>query len=122
MIRLKLDNDAIAKVKDKLFEALNSTTQDLGKLCTEEVIAEKWMWSDGELRDIVDTGALRDSLIIEREPATNTMRLVYPLEYSAINHEGGVSHDGFFFTPRPWITSAVSQFDFVESFKISFVI
>lgn len=54
----------------------------------EEMSNPKWEWTDGELRDIVDTGRLRASLQVRLTPSGITF--TWPVEYAKQVHEGPV--------------------------------
>lgn len=45
--------------------AFRETCLLLGRKFTEEISSPKWQWTDGENRDIVDTGLLRASQKVE---------------------------------------------------------
>ena len=81
---------AIPSVKNALDEALESPV---------------WSWSDGGTRDIIDTGALKDSAVI----SVNDFGFIvsYTMPYAAIVHYGGVTRNGFIYPARPWVQSVM---------------
>lgn len=82
----------------------------------EAIESPVWNWNgrettrtDGEIvgnpRNIVDTGALADSLVI----TNNGLGLIvsYRAPYAAIVHYGGITWNGGMITPRPWVDAVL---------------
>lgn len=114
---VKLNRQAINQVKTTLYEGLVKTSVVLGQNATEELKKVQWYWPRGESpRDIVDTGRLRDSLQYIEQKQQYSVTLNYPVDYAALNHEGGLSKEGISFVPRPWLTTAVNKMDFENTF------
>lgn len=73
-----------------------------------------WNWADKDVRDIVDTGALKESLSITK--AGNGFSIKYDQIYAAMVHYGGyIEHPygnryagKFYYTPRPWVESVLN--------------
>lgn len=110
-MKIVTNKEKINKVIEKVNNAVIETGTLFGRTMTEEISANKWKWTDGELRDIVDTGDLRKSLLISN-PRKWSVRFDYTVDYALINHEGGVSQDGIYFVPRPWSRTARQRFNF----------
>jgi hypothetical protein len=113
-MRININQTKLNKVKTQLYAGLLETAKTIGATATQEIVDEKWNWTDGKLRDIVDTGDLRDSLVYVEQETNFTISLTYPLEYSLIVHEGGFFRSGAVYPARPWIKSALQQLDVVQ--------
>ena len=106
-------NDAFATLCDEFSQ------EQIGQL--ESV---KWGWDGithrksgqvvGSPRDIVDTGELRDSLSLGMESPTECV-YSYDAPHAAIVHEGAKLNNGKDIPARPWIESAISEYDLVEN-------
>lgn len=117
-INIKLNPQAIKQVKEQLYEGLVDTAFILGRNATQELTDVQWYWPRGESpRDIVDTGRLRASLQYIEYKEQSTVVLNYPVDYAALNHEGGMSKEGISFVPRPWLKTAADKMDFEQTFK-----
>jgi hypothetical protein len=117
-VTIKLDLQAIQQVKNKLYEGLVDTSFILGRNATQELTDVQWYWPRGESpRDIVDTGRLRASLQYIENKEQHSVTLNYPVDYAALNHEGGISNEGISFVPRPWLKTAVDKMDFETTFQ-----
>lgn len=79
-----------------------------------------WNWN-GDTRDIVDTGALRDSLQLYVDSDAD-IHILYNLEYAAIVHYGGYFNPygnpqvKLYYPARPWIDSVLNGGGPVEKF------
>lgn len=77
---------------------------------TSEISSDKWKWSDGSLRDIVDTGRLRASQTV-RQAGQNRYQFSWPVEYAAQVHEGTKLKGGGEWPARPWTRTALENVD-----------
>jgi hypothetical protein len=94
--------------EDKIRSAFNEKiVRPLGREFRKEIEDEKWRWTDGALRDIVDTGALRDSQKIEREG--DTVYFSWNVPYALYVHEGVVLRSGAVLPARPWTRTAIEN-------------
>ncbi len=124
----------IRDLPSDLRKAANKATDkiiaDISSALDAAMSASIWNWPSGA-RDIIDTGALRDSLSIKK--AGNGFTITYNQPYAAIVHYGGYIQPygnpkatKFYFPPRPWIDSVlngsgpVPQFDFEGAFRKAF--
>ena len=100
--------------------ALEAAGNRLDSEFTQQISAEKWPWPRdtlrsgnriaGSPRDIVDFGQLRASQNREKlNPYT--LKWTWPVNYSAIVHEGGRFKSGTAYPARPWTKSAVEEVD-----------
>jgi hypothetical protein len=71
-----------------------------------------WAWNSGGTRDIVDTGKLRDSLMIQS--STSGFNVSYGAPYAALVHYGGyiqpygnANIDKVYIPARPWANSVL---------------
>lgn len=118
---LKLD---LAPFYDALATSMQVATAEFAAIAEEEIEAEQWRWPRetirsggfvvGEPRDIVDTGALRDSVMIAINPGNPLETAVgYAVDYAPDVHEG--QYKGRFYLPgRPWLETAEQRFDLAE--------
>lgn len=117
-ITVKLNPQALKQVKSKLYDGLVDTAFILGREATMELTDVQWYWPRGENpRDIVDTGRLRASLQYIEYKEQYKVTLSYPVDYAALNHEGGLSKEGISFVPRPWLKKAADEMNFEEVFN-----
>jgi len=92
--------------------AMTKVAQDLKKALDDAMEADVWDWWDGT-RDIVDTGALRDSGAVRYNSADDSLSITYGEEYAAIVHFSGYAVSGYnpsvkiFYPERPWITATI---------------
>lgn len=99
---------------------------DLKAALDEAMNAMVWDWN-GETRDIVDTGALRDSGKVIYDRSKKTLSINYDEEYAAIVHFGGVITSGLnpdvaiVYPARPWITAVLEGGYSVERFNFELV-
>lgn len=90
-----------------------------------------WDW-DGDTRDIVDTGELKNSLNIFIDN-NNNLHIVYDKDYAAIVHYGGYfnafgnKNASQYYPGRPWVKSVIEgggpvpQFDFANYYRDLFI-
>lgn len=129
---LEVDFDGLdAKIRKiamaKLKEALPKTEPALASALNAAIASPSWEWAGGR-RDIVDTGALKNSLQIE----WRGMRAIvgYNQPYAAIVHEGGyikpygnTAAAPVYLPGRPWVKSVligggpVPQFDWEAAIR-----
>ncbi len=124
----------IRDMPSDLRKAANKATDmiisELGQALDAAMGAVIWDWPSGS-RDIVDTGALRNSLSIKK--AGNGFTISYNQPYAAIVHYGGYilpygnpNATKFYLPPRPWVDSvlngsgSIPQFDFEGAFRKAF--
>lgn len=76
---------------------------------TEEISAVKWPWPvPPSVRDVVDTGRLRASVV--RSNTGQGATFTWPVEYAAQVHDGGVAIDGNQrFPGRPWTKEPLEE-------------
>jgi phage gpG-like protein len=89
--------------------------------------ADSWDWIN-DTRDIVDTGALKNSGKVQYLAGEETLNISYDEEYAAIVHFGGVIQSGWnpdvriIYPARPWITAtleggyAIPKFEFEKRY------
>ena len=90
----------------------------------DEMSEEKWNWYRetlrnngtiaGLIRDIIDTGNLRDSLEIYR--VRTDAVFFYGADYAALVHQGGKNSQGGEYLARPWIDEAIESANLLETF------
>ena len=109
---------------DALHDAFALAIGEYAAICEEEIEAEQWRWPRetvrsngfvvGEPRDIVDTGTLRDSVVIAMNPSDRFEGAVgYTADYAADVHEGEVKR-GQLLPARPWMETAEKRFDLAK--------
>lgn len=85
-----------------------------------ETNAWNWDYGDG---DIVDTGALRDSVSVE--VIADSIRVSYGEEYAAIVYYGGYIHPygnprvQIYMPPRPWVNAVLNGGGPVPQFNVA---
>lgn len=121
-------DDQIRKIAvAKLRAALPKTEPALARALDAAMASSSWNWTGGN-RDIIDTGALKNSLQIEYRG----MRAIvsYTAPYAAIIHEGGYirpygneAAEPVYLPGRPWVDSVlvgggpVPQFDWEAAIR-----
>ena len=108
--------------------ALKAAALRLDSEFTSEISLEKWPWPNdtfrhddppdsptGSPRDIVDYGQLRASQT-RKQPDRSTFEWTWPVNYSAIVHEGGRFKSGTAYPARPWTKSAEKNVKPLEYF------
>lgn len=113
---------AIAKSFNKL---LNHFEDELNA----QLEADKWQWAPGVVtnrvngetvsspRNIIDTGELKRSLVIEKK-SDRSADFTYTQEYSALVHEGARLNSGQTYPPRPWVEQAYKEGDLVKKLAV----
>lgn len=134
--RLKIDEydvgirDLPKDIRQAANQATNTVIEELGIALDMAMEAPIWNWPGGA-RDIIDTGALKNSLSINK--AGNGFTITYSQPYAAIVHYGGYiqpygneSLEKFYMPARPWITavlegsSGIPAFDFAYAYERAF--
>ena len=103
-------------IRSDLEQNLHAGVPELEEALNFAIESPVWNWNgqetirkDGEIvsnpRNIVDTGALADSLVIE----SSGLGLVvsYRAPYAAIVHYGGITWNGGQIQPRPWVDAVL---------------
>lgn len=79
------------QINDALNEAWDDLSAYMGRKFTDQIRAEEWLWPrPPSPRDIVDTGNLRDSLLIERKENQLLTEFHWTAPYAAFVHDGAV--------------------------------
>ena len=119
--KVKIPKDLFEKMGEK---AMNAYSMELNEALDEEIKAVKWFWPNDTkrrngqfirrgLRDIVDTGALRDSKTMTRRRGKRTIgtKWVWSADYASIvlNGLGSASYPG-----RNWIKAAMDRLPFEQ--------
>jgi DNA-binding protein YbaB len=106
--------------------ALNQLTELLRDALNTAMESSVWDWGS-DSRDIIDTGALRDSLKLYVD-SDGDIHVLYGEDYAAIVHYGGYFHPFGnenviqYYPGRPWVDSVlngggpVPQFDFASNY------
>lgn len=142
---IKLDMDGLDDLKDFLayvdalpekIEAAHHKTMQVVALRLKEALddamsANVWQWTS-DTRDIIDTGALRESGRVSYNSSSQNISIIYGEAYAAIVHYGGYVKSGYnsdvqiYYPARPWIqavlkgTNAIPLFPFVQIYKETF--
>lgn len=119
----------LSSLSEKFTKAHNQTINDIALKLEEALDASiqnpVWDWK-GDNRDIVDTGRLKDSLVVSVQNGEITIS--YGAEYAAIVHYGGYFNPygnpevKQYYPGRPWVSSVlfgqgpVEQFDFKKEY------
>lgn len=102
---VKLLNTAL---KAAIKTAMKRTSQRFADRCTEEIQSKEWPYpTTPKIRDIVDTGRLRDSQVVTETATGFQVRWTAP--YADSVHEGGTTLKGERFPGRPWTRDAVAE-------------
>ena len=117
-----IDLDLLHNVIDEAFQELVS---EFAQEQVKQIEAVEWPWpretirSTGEVagspRNIIDTGALRDSLNIEWISPTEAI-YHWDVDYAIYVHQGAVLNNGTELPARPWIFAAMGEYDLFEEF------
>lgn len=93
------------QITENMTKSLVAAIPSVQEALDDAVESPVWTWSDGGARDIVDTGALKNSLVID----VNDFGLIvsYTMPYAAIVHYGGVTRNGFVYPERPWVQATM---------------
>lgn len=124
-------NDLIQKLPVIFNEAhqaaISNITESLRMALNDAMESPVWDWNSDN-RDIIDTGALRDSLELYAD-SDGDIHIMYGEDYAAIVHYGGYFHPygnktiKQYYPGRPWIDAVlngggpVDQFDFESEYK-----
>lgn len=122
--------DLVSFLKEfpKAFRAAHAKTMvkvaaDLKTALDESMESPSWDWN-GETRDIIDTGALRDSGRVTYNQGIDQIEIEYGEEYAAIVHYGGIITSGYdlstriTYPARPWISAVLEGGYGVPRFNI----
>lgn len=125
----------VDKLPDKVEEAHHKTmqvvAQRLKEALDEAMESPIWQWTS-DVRDIIDTGALKASGRVSYNRSSQSISISYGEEYAAIVHYGGYIKSGYnadvqiYYPDRPWIsavlngTNGINQFPFAAIYKTSF--
>lgn len=121
----RVSQEVREEIKASYKKILGLVSDDLYIALGEAMESNVWKWDYGD-GDIVDTGALRDSL--ELQVVENSILISYNQEYAGIVHFGGYIHPygnpnvQIFMPGRPWIQSVlqgggpVNRFDFTLAY------
>lgn len=96
-------------IKGAALQAFQETMIELGQTF-QEVIQETGAFSDFPQSDIVDTGALRDSQIVEF-PTPGAVMFDWPVDYAGYVHEGYTLQNGNTQPGRPWTKVGMARFN-----------
>jgi hypothetical protein len=131
MAKLLLNGKQLQKqLRKNVFEpALTETVAEFEQALREAIESAVYFWdrptvrSDGSRvsspRDIVDTGALRDSQQANQTSAVR-WQIAWTVAYAAFVYLGGVRRSDGTVTPgRDWVGEALTNFSPVESFASS---
>lgn len=89
--------------------AMKKTGARLSTRFSEEFDSEEWKYpTPPRVRDIVDTGRLRDSQQLRTTPE-GKLEFTWTAPYAAQVHEGGVTTDGTRFPGRPWTRDPIAE-------------
>lgn len=97
---------------DCVDKAVEQTIPELSAALDAAMESPSWPW-DGGARDIVDTGALRDSKSISYNKVTNVLSIQYNEPYADLVQFGGYITSGYnpqvsiYIPPRPWIDAVL---------------
>lgn len=114
MAKINVDTALLNKVLSKAFK---KTCENLGEKMTE-IIEREGGYSPPfpAGRDIVDTGALRESQSIEYLTPVHA-RITYDIHYALYVHEGYTLRNGKIQSGRPWTWDAVNELDIAKDFS-----
>jgi hypothetical protein len=104
---------AIRSITQDFDKAQRQTLKDLAvwfnQRCREEMDSEEWAYpTKPKIRDIVDTGRLRDSANLRMLPSGG-FEITWEADYSTEVHEGGTSPEGVRFPGRPWTRDPIKE-------------
>ena len=93
-----------AQITENMVKSLYGAIPEVGRLLDDALESPVWGWADGT-RDIVDTGALKESAVIDVDGFGFVVS--YTMPYAAIVHYGGVTRNGFVYPARPWVQAVM---------------
>ncbi len=99
-----------AQLKAAKQQAVRQLGDWLDKRFREEISSPKWPFpTPPAVRDIVDSGRLRDSQTRTNNP-DGSVTFTWPVDYAPQVHEGGVSTTtGMRFPGRPWTKAPLEE-------------
>lgn len=104
-----MDRRLASLYKDAKRKATTELGEWLDRRFREEITSAEWPYpTPPRVRDIVDTGRLRDSQSHTVTPQ-GTISFTWSAPYAAQVHEGGVGLDGQRFPGRPWTRDPVAE-------------
>lgn len=118
----KLLNTLKASIKKVHKKAMLSVANDLENALNNAMSSPVWQWTN-DIRDIVDTGALMDSLKLILD-SDGDIHILYNEDYAAIVHYGGYFNPygnpnvKLYYPGRPWVDSILFGGGPVEQFNI----
>lgn len=101
-------NQLQQKIEGAKKRALERLSEWLRRRFVEEMSNPKWEWDNGQLRDIIDTGKLRDSIQVELTPS-GELTFTWPVPYALQVHDGAVQTDGRRLQARPWTKGPLEE-------------
>lgn len=114
-------------IEQRYIDALDQVAEELSMRLDESISASVWSWEGGS-RDIVDSGALKESKMVT--VANDRIEVSYDQPYAALVHYGGYIYpygnknaQKVYLPGRPWIGSLLTgngpipKFDFESSFR-----
>ncbi len=98
---------------DEFANAQQQTIKDLAdwfnQRCREEIESPEWAYpTEPKIRDIVNSGRLRDSARL-RLLASGGFEITWEADYATEVHEGGTSPEGARFPGRPWTRDPIKE-------------
>jgi len=125
--QLKKAIDIMEKKSKNLEEAhhlaMEVVALKLKKALDAAMDAEVWQWID-DTRDIIDTGALKNSGRVTYNRSSRSLSILYAEEYAGIVHYGGYIKSGYnadvqiYYPARPWIESTIRGENGIQKFPI----
>jgi phage gpG-like protein len=119
--------DLPSDLRKAINKAIDQVIDQIGSKLDDAMEASIWDWPSGS-RDIVDTGALKNSRSIQK--VGNGFTISYNQPYAAIVHYGGYIQpygnpkaEKFYYPPRPWVDyvlnggGGIKRFDFESIFE-----
>lgn len=101
---------------------------DLRAALDNAMTSSIWAWSDGGSRNIIDTGRLKKSLVLQEKNlrTKTTLTIKYNTPYAAFVHYGGAMQpygnknaNTVLIPARPWIEATLRGTHGIEKFKMS---
>lgn len=95
--------------RDAHARAMNELQEWFVQRCYEEFNQDDWEYlTEPKIRDIVNTGKLRDSLVLT-PTADGGFEATWTADYAFDVHEGGTTLDGEKFLGRPWTRDIIAE-------------
>jgi phage gpG-like protein len=120
-----------AKILLAHHKTMESIAPRLKEALDDAMSSSVWQWTEGT-RDIIDTGALKESGKVAYSRTSLNISIAYGEEYAAIVHYGGYVKSGYnsevqiYYPARPWIQSVltggngITAFPFAAIYKAEF--